>query len=166
MSATVTEKTDGLVLLKKRLAELKGLRVMVGFQGQKGATIYAEGKDPPNVATVAFWQEFGTIDIPARSFLRSTMLERRNDIVRAFAVELRPVFERGRDPVQALAAAGAKVAAMVKRKIDTSRHWAVPNAPRTIAKKGHDFQLHESDLMSESVTYTVRRGPLILAEGP
>lgn len=163
MSATVTENTEGLDLLRKRLAELKGLRLTLGFQGSKGATLYENGA---NVATVAFWQEFGTIDIPARSFLRSTMIEKRGDIVRAFAVELRPVFERGRDPVKALAAVGAKVAAMVKRKIDTSRQWATPNAPSTVAKKGDDFPLHESDLMSESVTYAVRRGPSILAEGP
>lgn len=162
MSATITENTDGLDLLKKQLAKLKGLRLTLGFQGEKAATLYENGA---NVATVAFWQEFGTINIPARGFLRSTMLEKRDAIARVQAVELAPVFTQGRDPVKALAAIGSKVAAMVKRKIDTSRQWATPNAPSTVAKKGDDYPLHESDLMSESVTYAVRRGPSILAEG-
>jgi len=163
MSATVKTNTKGLDDLRTRLRKLDGLRLTLGFQGSKGITLYENGA---NVATVAFWQEFGTIDIPARGFLRSTMVEQSSAIARAFAVELAGVFDRKRDPVEALAAVGATIAKMIKRKIDTSRSWATPNAPSTIAKKGDNFPLHESDLMSESVTYAVRRGASILREGP
>ncbi len=165
MSATVTEKTDGLDKLRKQLAKLKGLRLTLGFQGAKGATLYENGE---NVATVAFWQEFGTIDIPARGFLRATMLEQSGAIAKAFAVEFAKVFDvdSPRDPVEALGAVGLRVVKLIKRKIDTSRSWATPNAPSTVAKKGDNFPLHESDLMSESVTYAVRRGASILKEGP
>lgn len=164
----VVADLEGLSVLEKQLDKLKGLRVTLGYQGAKGATVYAEGKDPPNVATVALWQEFGTIDIPARGFLRATMVEQSRAISETFAVELKRVFDcdNPRDPVDALAAAGARIVKLIKRKIDTSRQWATPNAPSTVAKKGDDYPLHESDLMSESVTYAVRRGETVLREGP
>ena len=162
----VVADLTGLTVLQKQLAKLKGLRLTLGFQGAKGATVYEAGG--PNVATVALWSEFGTINAPARGFLRSTMLEQAGPIAKIFAVELARVFDvdRPRDPVEALGAAGLRIVKLIKRKIDTSRAWATPNAPSTIAKKGDDYPLHESDLMSESVTYAVRRGPSILMEGP
>ena len=69
----------GLGLIRTKLRKLRHLHLTLGFQGPKASQLYETGI---NVATVATFAEFGTRDAPARSFLRATMFEHRDKIVR------------------------------------------------------------------------------------
>ncbi len=160
MAVEVTFVDRGLTVVRDRLRELGGLSLTIGFQGPSGAQLYPTGV---NVATVALLQEFGTKTSSQRSFLRSTMFESRDRIERAMAraVEL-TLTDLNTSPVAALSVAGDAIARMVSRKIETSRGWAKRNRPSTIAKKGRDFPLHETDLMAKSVTWAVRRRGVII----
>jgi hypothetical protein len=163
MPVEITFRDFGLALVRQRLRELGELAITVGFQGPEGAQLYPTGV---NVATVATFQEFGTRKIPQRAFLRSTFFERRDDVERIMAGAVEStITERTVPPVQALSDAGRAIVRLVERKINTSRGWAKPNRPATIAKKGFDYPLHDTDLMARSVTWAVRRGGSIVATG-
>lgn len=162
MTAEVKRVDHGLVKVLANLAELKTLSLTIGFQGQTATASYPSGV---NVATVAMFMEFGTIDAPARGFLRSTMFEKRGAIAAAFAKGLAPVAEGKREPVDALAGIGHDVAEMVRDKIDRAPAWAAPLAASTVRKKGHSRPLEETTLMRNSVTWAVRKGGAIVAEG-
>lgn len=161
MSVSISFHDQGLRELRKRLKAISRLHLTLGFQGPSGRQRYPTGV---NVATVAAFQEFGTFRIPQRSFLRATMFEQRDKVeaIMARAVRLTTF---GLGPVAALSDAGGQIAALIKRKIETSRAWAKRNQPSTVARKGFDYPLHETDLMAESVTWAVRKGRSIVAMG-
>ena len=156
----------GLTRVRDILRRLSGLSLTIGFQGESGGQLYPTGV---NVASVAMFQEFGTKTIPQRAFLRSTFFERRDEIERiladAFGDALTNTAPTLSPAINAMATAGRKIVRLVERKINTSTGWAKANAPSTVAKKGFDFPLHETDLMARSVTWAVRRGSSILSTG-
>lgn len=161
MGVTITYKDTGLRELRERLKALTKLSLTLGFQGESGRQKYATGV---NVATVAMFQEFGTFRIPQRSFLRSTMFEQRERVEEIMA-RAATLVVHGLGPVAALSDAGGLIAGLIKRKIDTSMGWAKRNQPSTIAAKGFNFPLHETELMAKSVTWAVRKGRSIVTMG-
>ena len=159
------------------LAELSQLSLTVGVQGDKGAAIHPMAD--VSVATVAALQEYGSIDSPARPFMRRTLNEQRGAIgdlyVRTLRAGVRKAVESGADPADDLAKVGAAVVKMVRDKIDDSPSWAAPNADSTIAKKGHAHPLiggradperfEPGGTMRNSITWAVRKQGQILMEG-
>ncbi len=168
MAADVqVEFTDtGLTQVRRFFTSLSGLSLTIGFQGESGGQLYATGV---NVATVAMYQEFGTKTIPQRAFLRSTMFERRDEVERILGDSIGDALTSTAPTISpeidALSNAGRGIIKLVERKINSSLGWAKGNAPSTIAGKGFDYALHETDLMARSVTWAVRRGFTILASG-
>jgi hypothetical protein len=159
-------RDTGLTQVRDILRRLNELSLTIGFQGESGGQLYPTGA---NVSTVALYQEFGTKTIPQRAFLRSTMFERRDAVERIMGDAIGEAITQASTSISpaigALSRAGAKIVRLVERKIDTSTGWAKANAPSTVAKKGFDYALHETDLMARSVTWAVRRGSTILASG-
>lgn len=168
---TARINSQPLLAILTELAELRTLSLTLGFQGEKGAAIHPMAEVP--VATVAMFAEYGTIDAPARSFLRSTMFERRADIAKAFAAELGKVAAGKATALEGMSAVGKATAAMIREKIERARGWATPNKPSTIAKKGHSQPLRGGDangsydggVMLDAVTWAVRKNGSIVAEG-
>ncbi len=145
----------GIESLTKKFAAIDGMKVTPGFQGPSARD---KGDSDVSVATRAQLNEFGTEKIPQRSFMRSTMFEKRADIVKSFGIEFHSLFGLGgfSTPITALAGVGEKIAQMMTRKIDTSYSWAKQNAGSTIRRKGFNYPLHDTDQMANSVTYAVR----------
>ncbi len=158
----VTFNDEGLQKLKRDLRELNKLQLTIGFQDRFGARRYESGI---NVSTVALFSEFGTKLAPQRAFLRSTFFENRDKVQKAMAQAVGRVVRGEEDPVPSLSQAGRELVALVVRKIDTSRGWARPNAPSTVAQKGFDYPLHDTDTMANSVSWAVRKNDAILALG-
>jgi hypothetical protein len=156
----------GLSRVRDILRRLSGLSLTIGFQGESGRQLYPTGV---NVSTVAMFQEFGTKTIPQRAFLRATMFERRDQVEQIMADAIGSAITNTSPTLSpaigALSNAGRGIVRLVERKINTSTGWAKANAPSTVAKKGFDYPLHETDLMARSVTWAVRRGSSILASG-
>jgi hypothetical protein len=155
----------GFGVIQAKLARLKFLELAVGIQGEEAQLMY--GKDI-NLATVATYLEFGTEDIPARSFLRAAVFEGRDKIIRLYAnAYTRMVGVPNFSPDEMLAMVGTGVVKMIELKIDRSYSWAKPNADSTVKAKGFDYPLHETDVMSETVTWVVRNkiGSILLSGG-
>lgn len=156
MSVSFTFSDRGAKKLAKTFRELGSYDLMIGVQGPSGAKIYPNRKQEINVASVAYYQEFGTKAINSRSFLRRTMFQRRRAIEKTLQRAATKAVDTGK-VLDALSEAGEDIVEMVRTTILSSRSWAKPNAPSTIAKKGFDWPLIETGLLAEeSISYSIR----------
>lgn len=134
----VIYKDTGMALLIQNLRVLDNSYTKVGFPA--GAPIASgkpeikePAKDMSEVATIAFWNEYGTKRIPARPFLSLAYYRYLKGLK---AVRDRVYLEviTGKMPVKdALSIMGEWFAAKVKRTIDSVT--TPPNAPSTIRRK-------------------------------
>lgn len=161
---TVRFIDKGLGLIREKISQLKRLILTIGFQGAKGMQLYDTGI---NVATVATYAEFGTQNAPARSFLRATMFEFRDKIAKLWADAYRRLITlKHVSADEMLEQVGRGIVKLVENKIARAYSWAKANAASTVKAKGFDYPLHETDLLSRSVTWAVRApGGAILSIG-
>ena len=144
----------GAVRVSKALADFNNFYLTIGIQGPGGLRKYPDSDI--NVASIAWYQEFGTRSINSRPFLRRTMFEKRAEIEESIREAVTRAIDTGRT-VRELAKSGAEIAELVRRTIMSSRSWAKPNAPATIKKKGFDWPLNETGLLAEeSISWAVR----------
>ncbi len=107
------------------------------------------------VATIAFKNEFGDTYTPERSFMRSTIHEKKKEIV-AMQVKLWKQVTTGKiNKETALGLLGEFIADLIKLKIVAIKD--PPNAQRTIDAKGTSNPLIETKQMHNSITYEVNR---------
>lgn len=168
-------KKKGLESLQDTLEELRARVLTVGFQGRSGADRYPtkSGKPGPNVASVALFNEFGTKNIPARPFLRSSFVGSRGELEKVAEDALRPILRRSRRATavagsehdQAFVLLGRGFTRRIKAHIRAARTWAKPNAPSTVAKKGSSDPLRETDRLLKAVSWAIRpnsaKGPIL-----
>lgn len=152
-------KDTKLRAITKKIKEFGELELNIGFLDEE-------------IASRAVWQEFGTEatdthpGIPQRSFLRSTMFEQRDKIVKLWAKESRRMIRLPAvSAVEAVSAVGVAIVKMVEHKIHRSRSWAKPNAASTIKRKGNDWPLHDTKEMAKSVRWTIKKGGVLVAQG-
>lgn len=109
--------------------------------------------DVAEQATIGFYQEMGTRNIPARPFISSTIDENVAKYEKALADGLAAVLD-GRTTLEAaLLRLGAVVAADIKVKI--TRLAAPPNAPSTIARKGSSNPLVDTGALRNAVNFSL-----------
>lgn len=135
--------------LQKRPRSLK-----VGVLAPDADVQYTGEQGPTTVGEAAFFNEFGTVNIPPRSWLRAWVDGNRkrlaNEQLRAYQQIVFPPF---RNEVQTLNALGEKYVDEITGRIDAG----IPpkNADFTIAKKGFDHPLIDSGLFIKSITHRV-----------
>lgn len=132
----------------KFMAELNWLAdrdIHVGFQRGKG--VYEDGTD---VADVAKMNEFGTSTIPARPFMEQSFTRHEQEYVEE-CEEIFTAMIKGQDVKSRIRRFGNKVKRDIVDEIE--RGEFVPNAPKTVAKKGFDKPLYETGLMEKSISY-------------
>lgn len=154
MAETVSINFQGGAKLDRKLAEIasrlgSGRKVRVGFleHSRYPASATSPGL---HVATVAFWNEFGTIHAPARPFFRYTIAMKSPNWGRDLA---KIAVANDYDGEKSLALMGERIKGQIQHSINT---WsAPPNAPSTIRIKGFDHPLIHTTLMLRSVDYQV-----------
>lgn len=146
-------KTNDLAwrLLKARLGELGALggRVRVGVFGGEGEG----GISLPELAAV---HEYGTRDgrIPARSFIASTLRERKTEIAGLLSTLARDVIRGTGTPKSALERLGLQASSWVKQKI-LRTSIPPPLAASTIKRKGSDRPLVDTGQLVAAITWQV-----------
>ena len=102
-----------------------------------------------HVATVAFWNEYGTATSPARPFMRNTVEARRAAWVQAMRTLAKSSNFDSR--IVLLKVGELMKDDFVKAIVD----WPADNAPLTIAMKGFNKGLVEKGVMQRSVDYAL-----------
>lgn len=136
--------------LKAALEKLSGKAkvVRVGFL-EEATYPNADGESLP-VAQVAYWNEYGTEDIPPRPFFRKTIAENSPDWGKQAAQLLK---SNNYDVDITLNKLGEHIKGQVTEAILT--YEDPPNAPSTIKKKGFNAPLRDTGTMSKLISYEV-----------
>lgn len=133
---------------RRRLDMLRSTRLDVGIIGKRSGA---------EVVQYAATNEFGTSRIPERSFLRSTVREKRDVYVRLLREAANAILG-GAEPSVVMGRIGLRVVRDVRIKITRIR--LPPNAPSTIRRKGSSNPLIDTGRMRQSITYVLRRTKL------
>jgi hypothetical protein len=133
-------------VLRDRAAKIaKGQTLRVGFL--ETAT-YPDGT---NVAQVAFWNEYGTKNIPPRPFFRQTIAAKSGNWGNALGKALTATKF---DTEKALATVGEGIKDQIVNSIVA---FSTPkNAQSTVDAKGFDHPLIDTGVMQRSVEYDVQ----------
>ncbi len=173
MTGAVTEKDQGARDLLARVRALAGgrtVRVGVLADAPKRDDVSQRGKHSKkkrirdavarrtsgklSLLEVAIIHEFGAGPVPARSFIRATLDEKRGEILTLQVALAQQVLLGKITPEQALAQLGAKVASMCQARIVAG--IAPPLAASTLRrKKGKTTPLILTGQLRSSITYAV-----------
>jgi hypothetical protein len=126
-----------------------GAHVDCGIQGGE--------VDPDSLALVsdiAFFNEFGTRDIPSRPFMRQAIDENIDSLFNMKDRIFSTVIDGKRTAAQGLGLLGEHVVGLIQKKIVDLRE--PPNTPETIERKGSDNPLVDTGQMRQSVTKVVK----------
>ncbi len=147
--------------LKKIVLEMEQLgkaEILIGIQeGSKTTLDYVRGrKSIPNlnIASYAAKNEFGTPEIPERSFMRSTFDQNIQAIENFVERRYAEIIDQQLSVSQGLGQIGKFLEGAVKDKIREIR--TPPNSPRTIKIKKSSKPLIDFGQMFSSVRYVVR----------
>lgn len=136
------------------LEKSKRLKVKVGLP-QETASGKAYG-DGISVLQVGIWHEYGTKDIPMRSFIRAPFVEKREDVNKYISSQFNNVFEDGTDAEIALGRIGVKGTNICKEAFKTKGFgkWSALK-PATIKDKGSSGILIDTGLLRNSITWVL-----------
>lgn len=155
-TAKITDVDHGAKALRETLEAFGHVRIEVGVLEKDGAQVHKSttGEEPVTVIQVAAWHEFGTEDIPARSFLRAYVDEnqaRLRAMLSALAVS---VATGKRTKADALEILGAKMVGEIQARIAAGID--PPLSPATIARKGSSVPLIDTGQLRSSISFRVR----------
>lgn len=147
----IGDSDKGYDALRKRLAEIKNRKVTIGLHGKDDA----RAGEISNVA-LATAHEYGTEDLPERSFLRRAMDEHGADFAK-YARQLAVMVVDGKLTTdRALGLLGAMVKAVVVSYFD--RNLIRPDiSEATKERKGSSTVLLDTASMKQAIDYVVRQ---------
>lgn len=155
MGFTFKVETRKLPALRKRLEQLDGMEVEVGFFEEDR---YGPENDNLPVAQVAFYNEFGTVHNPTRPFMAETF---EDSLTQTFMQKMvKQVFENvllnGRAVQRLLRDIGDGIAEQMMVRI---LNYPGSNSPETIARKeGRNTPLRDTEFMMNSVKFHIHKG--------
>lgn len=134
---------------QQMLRDLAKLEVRIGFQ--QGDATEEDGTD---ICDVAAWNELGTVNMPARPFLRRSVDDNEGRI-NSFLQSKKRDLINGRSGEQILKEIGIFQKDLIQEKISSGDF--APNAPSTARKKGSSKPLIDTGRMRQSVNYVIKR---------
>lgn len=151
MTSKITLNTDGMDALLARIS--KTMRVRVGVLKSDDSRT-----DAGSNATVGLTQEFGSVtkNIPARSFIRMPLDQKRDAIKKALAEEGGAVINGDITATQAMERIGIEAEGIVSDAFETGGYgqWEA-NSPKTIASKGSAKPLIDTGELAKSISSKV-----------
>jgi len=144
-----TDKDRGLLAMRRRLAEAGRRVVKVGIFG---AAASADHDGLSNV-DVASFHEFGTENIPQRSFIRATVDQNRQSISKTQGQVARGILKGRISETRGLGLIGAQVQGMIQKAI--SDRIPPPLKAATIAAKGSSVPLIDTGQLRQSIAWEV-----------
>ena len=130
--------------IKRQLTSLDGSYTKVGIQSGEGTPGEA------SLAQIAAYNEFGTADIPARPFMRTSFLKKRPQLVQLQEQEYYKIIQMRTNTSMALGRIGAWYAGQVQDTL-TNNYWT-PNKPATIRAKGSSKPLIDTGELRAAIT--------------
>lgn len=146
MGARIQDKDMGYLAMRQRMKQMAGSYTKVGVQENSKAQ---DGVS--DLVVIAASNEFGTEDIPERSFVRSTFEENREKLADISAKEADAILTGKKDVKTSLQLMGEYHAAQIQAKIHS--HPPPENAPATIKRKKSSGTLVDKGFMVQSIRH-------------
>lgn len=150
----VVWEDQGWAALLARMKSGAASKVSVGVVGS--AASEQHGDSGATIGEVALIQEFGNDHIPSRPFVRQAVVWGNHIGLKRIMGKVARDIISGTPQHVALAEAGRWAVRKIRSML--SSRVFVPNAPSTIAKKGHDYTLRDSYQLRDAVSYEIIRG--------
>lgn len=148
MAGRTRDRDLGWREFQRQLREARTIEVVVGVQqGEMNG-------DGEQIATYAAANEFGTEEIPERSFMRSAFDENVSELSQEMEGRYQQMMRGALTTRQALGLVGLKLQDMIKDKI--SSNIPPPNSEATIERKGSSRTLIDTSAMKNSIHYIYR----------
>lgn len=166
MAEPVTIRDLGIGELRRKLAEMKGRKVTIGHQGPSGAERHpGDVAGDTTVAEVSAMMEFGTVTAPARPAVRTTLDRFAAPIREQIRAAVSDVIDGRASIDKAQERVGEFMLDRLRETILDAKRWAPPLAAATIAAKGHDLPLIDTDTYYDRASWAVRKGDVIVLQG-
>lgn len=135
----------------KTLRELTELEVRIGYQR---GTLFGnpDNSSRADLVDIAMWNEFGTVNIPSRPFMRDSV-DKHEAAINHMLTAQKDALLHGATAREILNTAGLFQQDLIQTEIEQGDF--VANAPTTIRKKGSDKPLIDTGTMKNSVHYIV-----------
>lgn len=147
--SSIKERDLGWGRIRREIASMDGAAVTVGLHEEDA------GPQDPNAVERGYFNEFGSDNVPARPFMRSTHDTQRLDWIKRMQIDFGRVMDGKLSGRGMLESVGRLATSDIRRAVV---NWDTPpNAPRTIAQKGVDDPLVDTGEMLDSIDYQVRR---------
>ena len=143
------------VRIKRRGPDLGALasKIMVALRGPKHVKVgFPQGADG-GVLDKAFYNEFGTVNIPERPFIREGIRGAKGTLQAIARNEAKQIANGNSTMRQSLSKLGIEGQGAMQESI-TAGSWP-PNAPSTIRQKGSSQPLIDTGEMRQAVTWKV-----------
>lgn len=143
---------------EKKKGGVEALKKRVKIPGTVDVGIIDAGTHPSGDITTAgigFAHEFGTEVLPERSFIRSTIQEKKKDTISLQKKLLKKIVRGDMKLETGLGLIGEFMSNAIREKIVAID--SPPNLPATIAKKGSSNPLIDTSQMKNSIIYEVNR---------
>jgi len=144
-----TDKDLGAIRIIQEAKTANTSFVEIGVFEEAGEHTSSDGL--LTVAEVAFFNEFGTLNAPERSFIRSTIDDNRRELEQLTAKLFRQIVEGKTDTKKALDKLGFKIQTLIQQRILKLNDPA--NAPSTIEAKGFNNPLVDSRELHRSIAF-------------
>lgn len=147
----IKDTDKGYRELVERVYGMGAPKITVGVHASEAAEQEPGGTTIGDVAT---WNEFGTGDIPARSFIRAWFDQHEAEVRQWIKVQLLAVVKGQITKEQALQRVAERALGGIKQRMADGID--PPNAPSTIAKKGSSKPLIDTGRLRSAITVKVR----------
>lgn len=147
MASSTKDIDKGFKAFKQELQRAKNATVEIGIHQDSI-------NDGLSIAEYAAYNEFGTIDIPERSFMRSTFDEKQSEINADMAKRYKQVIDGKIGVHRALSLIGMRHAQDIQEKIGSNIQPA--NSEATIARKKSTKTLIDTGAMRQSIRHVVK----------
>ena len=135
----------------KTLRELTELEVRIGYQ-RGTLSGNPDNSSRADLVDIAMWNEFGTVNIPSRPFMRDSV-DKHEAAINHMLTAQKDALLHGATAREILNTAGLFQQDLIQTEIEQGDF--VANAPTTIMKKGSDKPLIDTGTLKNSVHYIV-----------
>lgn len=154
MRLTIKQDTKVLRAFKASIQKQLGNKLEIGFFPEAR---YGSENDNLSVAQVAQWNNEGSENNPPRPFFTSSVIApmERKKFTKLFNDSIQRVISGKSSFTQEYSLIGKALQKEIQQAI---REWdSPPNSPRTIADKGFNNPLQDTDTMLNSVDYKITK---------
>ncbi len=135
----------------KTLRELTELEVRIGYQ-RGTLSGNPDNSSRADLVDIAMWNEFGTVNIPSRPFMRDSV-DKHEAAINHMLTAQKDALLHGATAREILNTAGLFQQDLIQTEIEQGDF--VANAPTTIMKKGSDKPLIDTGTLKNSVHHIV-----------